>query len=282
MTTYPDIQNPQNMQWTFDYQRQLTRALTFQTGYVGNKATHVTMTHSRNQPDFATGTRPFPRALTFTYRDDGDFSSYHAWQSSLRSRFQSGISVNAHYTWSKVLATANGDFWLGNDITVQDETNWRLDHGPTSLDIAHRFVADGIYEIPIARWTGATGFRKQLVERWQVAGIVTASTGPSLNVLQSSNRPSSRPDYNGGNVYASTADRFPWLNRDAFSLVPAPAASGATIRPDSPISTSRLRRLSPFESAFACKFAARRLTPSIARIPERPWPTFEIPASDAS
>jgi hypothetical protein len=231
VTTFPDIQNPQNMQWTFDYQRQITKALTFQTGYVGNKATNVTMTHSQNLPDFTTGVRPFPRALSFTYRDDADFSYYHAWQSSLRGRFRNGLTMNAHFTWSKVMATANGDFWLGNDIQVQDETNFRLDLGPTALDIKHRFVMDALYEIPLAPWFRDNGALKHIFGGWQLAGIWTASTGPALNVLQSSNRPSSRPDYNGGNPYASTGDRFLWLDRNAFTLVPMPAASGATIRP---------------------------------------------------
>jgi hypothetical protein len=231
VTTFPDIQNPYNMQWSFDYQRQLTNALTFQTGYVGNKAVKVTMTHSLNQPDYVTGIRPFPQALTFTYRDDADFSYYHGWQTSLRSRFSSGVSVNAHYTWSKVMATANGDFWLGNDITVQDETNFRGDLGPTSLDQTHRFVADGVYELPFAKWTRTAGIWKKFAEGWQVAGIFTAQSGATLNVLQSSNRPSSRPDYLGGDAYAGGSDRFLWLNRAVFAQVPTGAASGATLRP---------------------------------------------------
>jgi len=231
VTTFPDIENPYNAQWSLDYQRQLTGAVTFQTGYVGNKGLKLTMTHSRNLPDFVTGIRPFPNALSHTYRDDADFSYYHGWQTSLRSRFKSGLSVNAHYTWAKVMALANGDFWLGNDTQVQDETNWRLDLGTTPADITHRFVSDAVYELPFDRWTGAQGFAKALVGGWQVSGIFIANTGLPVNVVQSSNRPASRPDYNGANPYLETGDRFRTLNLAAFPLVQAPSASGATIRP---------------------------------------------------
>lgn len=222
VTTYPGIQNPQNFQWSFDYQRQFTKSLTLQTGYVGNKATHVTMTHAVNQPNFATGVRPFPNTLQFTSRDDADFSYYHSWQSSVRKRFARGITFNAHYTWSRVMAIANGDFWLGNDITVQDESNWRNDLGPTSLHVPHVLAADAIYEIPSPI---------KLLKGFQLAAIFTASSGSALNVTQSSNRGSSRPDYVGGDAYLNTGNRFQYLNRAAFALVPIGPASGGTLRP---------------------------------------------------
>ncbi len=222
VTTYPGLQNPQNMQWSLDYQRQLTSSLTLQTGYVGNKATHVTMTHSVNQPNFATGIRPFPNTLQFTSRDDADFSYYHSWQSSLRKRFSQGVTFNAHYTWSRVMAIANGDFWLGNDIAVQDETNWRADRGPTSLHVPHVFAADALYEIPSpVKW----------LKGFQLAAIFTANSGSALNVTQSSNRGSSRPDYVGGDAYLNTGNRYQFLNRAAFALVPIGPASGGTLRP---------------------------------------------------
>jgi hypothetical protein len=225
------MRNPQNMQWSFDYQFQFSPSLTFQTGYVGNKATHVSMTHSRNQPDWQTGLRPFPGALSHTYRDDADFSVYHAWQSSIRKRFRNGLNMNAHYTWSRTMAISNGDFWLGNDVNVQDETNWRADYGPTNLDLPHVFAADFVYELPFAKWSGANGLAKHIFGGWQVTGIFTSASGNPLNITQSSNRPSSRPDYAGGAVYADGTDRFQWLNPQAFTAVPIPAASGGTIRP---------------------------------------------------
>lgn len=231
VTTYPKIQNPYNMQWSLDYQRQIIPSLTVQTGYVGNKALKVSMTHGMNIPDFVTGVRPNPGALQFTYRDDADFSYYHGWQTSLRKRFGAGLAWNAHYTWSKTIALANGDFWLGADLRVQDETNWRGNKGPVPLDVTHRFVSDVVYDAPFDRWAGATGLWKQIVGGWQVAGILSANTGQPFNVSQSSNRSSSRPDYNGGNPNTDGSNKFLLLNVGAFTQVPTSAASGATLRP---------------------------------------------------
>jgi hypothetical protein len=237
VTTFPGINNPWNMQWSFDIQRQLTRGITVQSGYVGNKALNVTMTHARNLPDFNTGIRPNTRVLNYTYRDDADWSAYHGWQSSLRARMAKGPTFNLHYTWSKVLALANGDFWLGNDATVQDETNWRLDKGPSSLDIQHRFVSDVFYEIPGLKSNAAL---RWVTGGWQIGSIFSANTGAPLNVLQSSNRPSSRPDFATGEAYLNGDDRFAYLNRNAFALVPTATASGATIRPGN-VSKNALR-----------------------------------------
>jgi hypothetical protein len=231
VTTYPKIQNPYNVQWTFDYQRQLTPSLTVQTGYVGNKALKVSMTHNMNVPDFVTGIRPFPGTLQFTYRDDADFSYYHAWQTSIRKRLTEGFTVNAHYTWSKAIALAGGDFWLGADYRVQDETNWRSDIGPIPLDVTDRFVSDFVYELPAGRWLGLDGALKHLTGGWRFSGILSINTGQPINVVQASNRPSSRPDYNGAAPYASVPDRFAWLDRNAFVQLPVNQASGATVRP---------------------------------------------------
>jgi hypothetical protein len=61
--------------------------------------------------------------------------------------------------------------------------------------------------------------------------VFTASSGAALNVTQSSNRGSGRPDYIGGDAYLHTADRFQFLNRAAFANVPVGPASGGTVRP---------------------------------------------------
>src|SRR5262249_44793788 len=154
------------------------------------------------------------QALQFTYRDDADFSYYHGWQTSLRKRFGNGLAWNAHYTWSKTMAIGYGDFWLGADYRVQDESNQRADLGPVPLDVTHRFVSDVVYNLPFDRWASGR-LTKHLVGGWQVAGILSANTGQPLTVTESSNRGSGRPDYAGGDPYAHTADPFLWLNLNA-------------------------------------------------------------------
>jgi len=205
--------------------------MVFQTGYVGNKGLKVLMTHGLNLPDRITGVRPFPQALEFTYRDASDFSYYHGWQSSLRKRLSFGLVFDVNYTWSKTMALSQGDFWPGNNFRVQDENNFRADKGMSNLDRTHDFAADVVYELPFNRLMGATGALRQLIGGWQLSGILRSRSGTPLNIVQSSNLDSSRPDYIGGDPYLHTSEPTQYLNRAAFRLVPTSQASGQTIRP---------------------------------------------------
>ncbi len=223
----PNNRDPYSLQWSFDVQRQLAKDWGFQTGYVGNKGLKITATHNFNLPDRETGNRPYPQALQFGWRNQSDFSYYHSWQTSLRKRAASGLGFNLHHTWSKSMAIHAGDFWPGNDIRVQDENKWDADLGPTRFDATHRFVADFVYELPFDRWTPAL---KRLTGGWQLAGAFNATSGQALNIEQRSNLDFSRPDYAGGNVYASGGDRFQWVNPAAFAQTPIGRASGLPLR----------------------------------------------------
>lgn len=223
----PQNRNPYAMHWTFDVQRQLTSTLALQTAYVGNKGLRILMPTYNNFPDRITGARPFPEALEGEYDVGADFSWYHAWQSSLRKRFSSGLALNVNYTWARAMAIGTGDFWPGNNTRVQDMDNWRADKGPANFDVTHRLTADWVYEPPLDQWIGAG---RRFLGGWQVSGTLAAETGGVFDVIQRSNRDSSRPDYIGGKPYA-VGDRFQHLNPGAFALVPTSRASGQTIRP---------------------------------------------------
>jgi hypothetical protein len=197
---------------------------------VGNKGLKITASHNFNLPDRVTGAFPFPQSLQIGWRNQSDFSYYHGWQSSLRKRFSAGFQFNAHYTWSKSMAVHVGDFWPGNDGRVQDETNWNADLGPTNFDVTHRVVGDWVWQMPWDKWTRAQGFVGNLIGGWQLTGTLTAQTGGVLNIEQRSNLDFSRPDYIGGNPYAS-GDRFQWINPGVFRLVEIGRASGLPIRP---------------------------------------------------
>src|SRR5262249_33221088 len=68
-----------------------------------------------------------------------------------------------------------------------------------------------------------------LVGGWQLSGILTAQTGPAVNVIQSNPRPAQRPDYIGGNPYLENGGLL-YLNRAAFALVPVSPASSQPLR----------------------------------------------------
>ena len=89
---------------------------------------------------------------------------------------------------------------------------------------------DAVYDTPFGRWLNGNSVLEQVVGGWQVAGIVTTANGSWLNVIQPSTFLQSRPDFVGGDPYLDGADRFAYLNRAAFLVIPT-GPSGAPIRP---------------------------------------------------
>jgi hypothetical protein len=220
-----DNPNPYTMQWTLDIQRQLSPTLVFQTGYVGNKGLKISQSHTTNLPDRITGARLVPTVLNVNLRDASDFSTYHAWQTSLRKRFSHDLSFNVNYTWSRNMALSQGDYWGGNDPEVQDETNYRADYGPITQNRTHSMTLDSVYAFPFDRWLNANSVLKHVVGGWQLAGIVGVANGQWINVVQPSTYLQSRPDYAGGDPLLNGADRFRYLNPAAFARVPVNSAN---------------------------------------------------------
>src|SRR5262245_2438999 len=226
-----DNPNPYSMQWTLDIQRQLSPTLVFQTGYVGNKAVKISQSHTFNLANRVTGIRPVTTILESNLRDASDFSTYHAWQTSLRKRLSYDLSFNVNYTWSRNMALSQGDLWGGNDPEIQDETNYRADYGPITQNRTHSFTFDSTYAVPFDRWLNAGSALKHIVGGWQVAGILGIANGAWLNVVQPSTFLLSRPDFSGAaNPYTDGSNRFLYLNRAAFTIIPT-GPSGAPIRP---------------------------------------------------
>jgi hypothetical protein len=116
-----------------------------------------------------------------TFRSNG-FSNYHSLQARLEKRTTHGLQFQFSYTYSHALddassaslgSTNNGDF--------RDQRFPRLEYGNSDFDVRHRFVASYIYDLPLGSGKrfggGASGITNQLIGNWQLAGIVTASTG---------------------------------------------------------------------------------------------------------
>ncbi|HYA64839.1 MAG TPA: TonB-dependent receptor, partial [Candidatus Sulfotelmatobacter sp.] len=200
----PHIRTPYNQQWHLGFQYQLpadtildisyagSRGLKLFTFYNGNQAVPATdprfITFCSTPPNTIANCptaprRPFPAVDTAIdlFRSDG-FSNYHSLQARLEKQFSHGLQFQASYTFSHALDNAssaslgsasNGDFRL--------QTRPKDEYGNADFDVRHRFVASYIYELPFGKdkafGKNASGVVNQVIGGWQVAGIVTASTG---------------------------------------------------------------------------------------------------------
>jgi hypothetical protein len=63
----------------------------------------------------------------------------------------------------------------GQGVTVQDSNNLQGDRGLSDFDARHRFVINGIYELPF--------HKNQLVGGWQISAIVQSQSGNPVTLL---------------------------------------------------------------------------------------------------
>lgn len=231
------LQAPYTMQFSFDVQRQLTRTMVINSGFVGTRGVKLTLFRSGNRVDRITGIRPNPNLSQPVYSDNSQTLSYYSWQSSLKKRFSNHLSFDLGYTWSKGLGNAAGDFgaWFAgeNSNTLNQEFfDLRSDYGPTAYDLKHFFTGAVVYEIPVFSSLQNRAVRTALAG-WQLSGIFRASTGLPVTVTQSSSIPGQRGEFIGGGAvqFDNYRETLQYLNPAVFQLIPVSSASGAPIRP---------------------------------------------------
>jgi hypothetical protein len=120
-------------------------------------------------------------------------SIYHALQVKYEKRFSHGLSMIAHYTFSKMISDSDvsgSDVdWLAGGSTVQDLKNLRNERSIAVFDRPHRLVTTFDYQIPIGRKRALGKSMNRILDGviggWELSGIVTASSGTPLGISQS-------------------------------------------------------------------------------------------------
>lgn len=231
----PGLDNPYSIQWSFGIQRGFTGNLSMESAYIATRGVKFLMHRWFNQADRITGIRPNPRIGEGYYIDNGQLTSYHSWQTSLRKRYSRSFTGSFHYTWGKAIAIGGGgdtgSYYQGeNPIVTEDFFNPRADRGVALDDNTHTVAADWVYDLP--QLAASPGVVRHTLGGWQISGILSARSGDATNLSQSTAREGSRPDYVGGEVYFDNyRDTLQFLNRAAFAPVPISQGSGAAIRP---------------------------------------------------
>jgi Carboxypeptidase regulatory-like domain/TonB dependent receptor len=226
-----DFPQPYSLQWTLSISRQITSDLVFESAYVGNHAVHANVVRRINKVNPITGLRQYPDFSEFNYYDGSESSHYNAWQNILRKRFSKNFQLSAVYVYANSISYSNAAN-LGFPNPPQNTDNIRGDRGPSPFDIRHHFHTDFVYELPLKRLSGSDSRgARLLLGGWQLSGILTAETGPPINLSQSTSHQSSRPDYIGGDPYAPDPEAtLQYLNKTAFARVPI-GAGNAPLRP---------------------------------------------------
>jgi hypothetical protein len=179
--------------------------------------------------------RPFPRFTTVAlFRDNVGNSTYNAVTARLEKRLSHGLTVNAAYTFSKLIDDASSVFsqtiFTGpvlNNTGAADAYNRHLEKDLSSGDIPRVFSVGWVYDIP----------RLWKIAGWQVGGLVRVQAGDTVAVTQATNNNSSlgfavqRPNRVGDPNEFGGRSVAEYFNTAAFSAAPQFAIGSSSRNP---------------------------------------------------
>lgn len=266
LTLAPNLTLPYTQDWDLNIQRSLGSDLLFEIGYVGTKGTKLPrfiegnptkyipgIDPATNQP-YSTTDNADQRRLysgctlsdppnTCLYSSSGLIasmagSSYNALETSLKKRFNHGLSFLASYTFSKSIDDASSFNMTGsatkpvageNDL-AQNPFDLAAERGRSLFDARHRFVLSYQWSLPF--WKQPHGWYQQALGNWQLNGITTLMSGTPFTVFDSNdvseqggapeitgfsaNRPNLVP---GQNPNSGARSANAWLNASAFARI---------------------------------------------------------------
>jgi hypothetical protein len=200
--------SPYAEQWNFNIQRELASDWMLEVGYAGSRGIHIENRYDENFSPPGPGNldvkRPYlstaipgtgvtisPGAI-YGYHFSGN-SIYHAVVSRLEKRFSSGFTMLVSYTFSKAIGDVCGNSAAGDTTNCgyQDVRNMRAERAIDNIDIPHRLVASGVYELPFG---AGRRFGSRLHASlsaafggWSVGSIITRASGRPYSVVNSGN-----------------------------------------------------------------------------------------------
>ncbi len=171
---------------------------------------------------------PFPQYTGVSdYRPHIGSLSYEGLQVNLQHRFSRGLSATASYVWAKAIDTGGPGNNSGQGTSVENIYNIAQDRSLSRFDVPRRFVASGVWELPVARRTKNTA-AKILAKGWQMSGTwiwqrgtpisVTTSTGITggFAYRRADRLPGSVASYDESMARANAEQGVPWFNTAAF------------------------------------------------------------------
>lgn len=174
-----DDRQPTTHSWSVTLSRRLPRTTMFELSYVGNKSTNLTLpgilrdinlvpfgamlgNPGGNPNDY----RPRKQYQSLNVNSHRAYSNYNALQATAFK--QTGpVNFTLAYTWSKA---------MGIMLSLVDGLRIENNYGPLDYDRTHIFASSWVLNVPdIVR--GGNAFGRQLLNGWQLSGIVQWQSG---------------------------------------------------------------------------------------------------------
>ncbi len=240
-TTYsvnPKMKTGTTGSFNLTAQRQVTKSISLEVGYVGSISRHLSYAVGDINADRASTSTSAEGFLTpdlgkIQYLTDSGISRFDSMQVKVTQQMSRNTSFLMSYTWSHSLDNGPAPFNLGhiNDDQPQNPYNLRDEYASSDTDLRQNFVFSGVQNLPFGqgqRWGANWGpIRNLLFGGWRYSPIATLHSGTPVNVV-AGNDPNSadagyRPNVTGNpNVLTGKKTIFHWFNTEAFTQAPGP------------------------------------------------------------
>jgi hypothetical protein len=244
------VQPAMDQQWNLTLQQEISPTMTFQVGYVAQKADHlmVPMPYLQKQLINGVATTPFyfnnnPALINVLSNVSGTASvgymNYNALQAVLQKRLANGLEGQVAYTWSHCLTNNSGYYgtWgaaSGNTTAspyYQNLYNPSADYASCYYNSNNIVSAYATYDLPVGRGKQFGGNMNavvnQVVGGWQASTIVSTHSGFPLAIYGSGDATGTgsrgaRPDCGvqqtfGRSKPAADFGGYDWMSPSGFS-----------------------------------------------------------------
>ncbi len=230
-------------EWNLTFERDLGFNTGLQLTYSGNHGSSMGLQVNLGQlpPNTigftaatAAGLLKYPLFGEVESATAGGIQNYDALTAALNKRMSSGLQFLASYTFTRNLSDAQGfaptAFASEAGGQATSVTDFRLDYGPVAFSRTNRFQATFLYQLPFGKGRFSAGpIVNQIINHFELAGVVLSQSGPFLTVTVSGADPagvgfpqiegSGRADIvSGVSVYPATQTTSQWLNPAAFAV----------------------------------------------------------------
>jgi Carboxypeptidase regulatory-like domain len=197
----PNIRSAYLYQYNLGIQRKLGNSLSVEVDYQGSTGHKLGIFVDANQPQVIISNpsnlgSEAPNEQVFPNKNYGAISfgtgqgnsNYNGVVFTGKYAGRKGQFFQASYTLGKSIDNNSAFFGsLGEASVADNRFDLRLERGPSSFDVRHRFVGVYVLDVPIGPghkllgWEN--GFNRQVFGGWQISGITTIQSGAPFTVF---------------------------------------------------------------------------------------------------
>jgi Carboxypeptidase regulatory-like domain len=246
-TMDPDINSPRVQNWNVTLERQFGTNWGASVSYLGSYSDRVWAQTAINPgvymgPSSTNANLPQRRVLfqenpvegrligTMDLNDDIGWQEYRGLKLSVQRRSAGGLSLNAHYTWSRCMGTKTPNTFAQIASGYTNPADPDFDKGYCDHDRTHL----GGFTLGAESPDLGGGVLGVLASRWRASGIVTMQSGFRIDVISGLDRAlngqrNQRVNKVSDDFYAHPRTPNQYFNPAAFSQ-PAPGTFGNLMR----------------------------------------------------